>query len=405
MGNGKGVLGEETSLDRSWAVEPWETDVDVGELLDELAETFKRHVVLARHGAEAMALWTLHAWAHEAATISPLLVFSSPEKRCGKTTALLLLSYTVPRPLPTANVTAAALFRVVEKWQPTLLIDEADTFLLENNELRGIINSGHVRAMAQTIRCVGDDYDLRTFRTWSPKVLALIGRPHDTLSDRSIMIPMRRRLASETVAKLRADDHATFGDLRRRAARWSADAVAALQKISVELPPGLGDRASDNWRPLVKIADLAGGSWPRRAWDAAEGLSRDGVSDTESIRTLLLGDLADALERSGGRMTSSSLVRQLASMEERPWPEWSRGQPITPRQVARLLRPLGIVPRSIRLEDGSTPKGYVGDDQVLVDALSRYLPSRSATAPQRASDATESHFSIRHTEDAVADPE
>jgi hypothetical protein len=40
-------------------------------------------------------------------------------------------------------VTAAATFRAIETLQPTLLIDEADTFFGENVELRGILNSGH----------------------------------------------------------------------------------------------------------------------------------------------------------------------------------------------------------------------------------------------------------------------
>ena len=79
--------------------------------------------------AEAMALWVLHAHTHDAGIISPLLAFTSPEKRCGKTTALRVLNALVPKSLPAANVTASSLFRAVEKWCPTLLIDEADTFL------------------------------------------------------------------------------------------------------------------------------------------------------------------------------------------------------------------------------------------------------------------------------------
>ena len=33
----------------------------------------------------------------------------------------------VPRPLPTANITPAAMFRVIEAAKPTLLIDQAGT--------------------------------------------------------------------------------------------------------------------------------------------------------------------------------------------------------------------------------------------------------------------------------------
>ena len=54
-----------------------------------------------------------------------------------------------------------AIFRVVELQRPTLLIDEADTFLPENEELRGILNSGH-RQGGSVIRTVGEDFEPRS---------------------------------------------------------------------------------------------------------------------------------------------------------------------------------------------------------------------------------------------------
>src|SRR5205807_6503181 len=41
---------------------------------------------------------------------------------------------------------------VIEELQPTLLIDEADTFLQGNDELRGILNSGYSRKTAFVLR-------------------------------------------------------------------------------------------------------------------------------------------------------------------------------------------------------------------------------------------------------------
>ena len=74
------------------------------------------------------------------------LAFTSPEKRCGKTTALDAVGLVACRPLVTANVTAAAIFRTIEAAGPTLLIDEADTFLRDNEDLRGILNAGQSAA-------------------------------------------------------------------------------------------------------------------------------------------------------------------------------------------------------------------------------------------------------------------
>lgn len=84
-------------LPDSWRVEPWPEPVATDDLLTELIDLYARYVILPEHGAITMALWTLHAWAIEAAYVSPFLMFTSPEMRCGKSTAMSLLYWTGPR--------------------------------------------------------------------------------------------------------------------------------------------------------------------------------------------------------------------------------------------------------------------------------------------------------------------
>jgi putative DNA primase/helicase len=130
--------------------------MNVAELLDELVAVLNRYVILPHGAAEAIALWIVHAHAHDAARISPLLALLSPDRRCGKTTALELIGSLVPRPLTTANITSAALFRVIETVKPTILIDEADTFVRRDQSLVGILNAGHIRNSAFIIRATSD---------------------------------------------------------------------------------------------------------------------------------------------------------------------------------------------------------------------------------------------------------
>jgi hypothetical protein len=51
-----------------------------------------------------------------------------------------------------ANISSPAFFRVIEEARPTLVIDEADTWLQGNDELRGILNSGYTRKTAFVVR-------------------------------------------------------------------------------------------------------------------------------------------------------------------------------------------------------------------------------------------------------------
>jgi len=232
------------------------------------------------------------------------------------------LAALVPKPLLASNITAAALFRAVEKWRPTLLVDEADTFLRDSDELRGVLNSGHNRSQAYVIRTAGDDHEPRHFRTWAPKVIALIGKLPPTIASRSIHIEMRRMGPGETVEPVRADRLGHLEPLARRAVRWVNDNDGALRDAEPDMPVTLTGRRADNWRHLIAIADVAGGEWPERARRAAETLST-GQSD-ETAAVLLLADIRSIFaERGDDRIASAALASALATREDRPWPEWA----------------------------------------------------------------------------------
>src|SRR5215475_13989732 len=133
-------------------VQPWSEPVDGKALLDELERVLKCYVVLPKWAAETLALWCVHTYAFELRDVGTYIGIESPEKRCGKTTLLGVLRKLVNRPVMAANISSPAFFRVIEETQPTLLIDEADTFLDGNDELRGILNAGYSRETAFVIR-------------------------------------------------------------------------------------------------------------------------------------------------------------------------------------------------------------------------------------------------------------
>ena len=81
-------------------------------------------------------------------------------------------------------------------------------------------------------------------------------------------------------------------------------------------------------------------------------------------------------------MASDALVKALGDLEDRPWPEWRNGKPITARQLARLLEPFKIRPGNLRMPNGTVAKGY--KVSAFDDAFARYLPPRSATPLQAA---------------------
>jgi putative DNA primase/helicase len=357
-----------------WNVEPSAEPVDGAALLNNLRQIFRRYVVLPTGADIVLSLWVLHAWTMDAGDISPLMVLVSPTKRCGKTSVLILMYFLTPRSELSSNITAPALFRYIEDVRPTLLIDEADSFAKDNEELRGILNSGHTKAAANVIRNV--DHKPRRFSTWAPKAIATIGTLADTLEDRAVVVRLQRKPPGATVERLGRRDNADFAALRSQAARWAADNFDKLADPDPKMP-NLNDRAADNWRPLLAIADLAGGTWPEEARRAAcllSGEQQDGAIGVELLRDIrsTFGD--DDVIR------SSDLVAKLTADAERPWAEWKHGRPLTQKQLAGLLAPFHIISLTVHppgLPDG---KGYRRID--FEEAWAAYCPVQN-TSPQQ----------------------
>jgi hypothetical protein len=142
-----------------------------------------------------------------------------------------------------------------------------------------------------------------------------------------------------------------------------------------DIPAGMFNRSADNWRPLLAIADSAGGDWSARARRAAQCVTASTGDDDQSIGITLLADIRAIFEERGvDRLPSAELIERLVTIEGRQWAELKAGKPLTANGVARLLAPFGIKPETIRTGD-RTPKGY--QLAHFEDAFSRYL-SREA---------------------------
>ena len=372
--------------------EPWPTPVHGAGLLDALVETINRYVVCPRYGAETLALWTLHTYAFQLRRVTTYIGITSPVKRCGKTTLLTLLSMMANRSVVAANISPPALFRVIEEAQPTLLIDEADTFLQGNDELKGILNAGYSRETAYVIRVEGRGQNagrmtndecqmsnedrgradeaasrLVRFSCWCPKVMAAIGRLPETLADRCIMITMQRKSGKERCERLRTLD---AGDIRRRCARFVSDNAEKIGSRQPTLPEKLNDRAADIWEPLLVLADLAGGAWPERARAAAERLSaREEEHDAIGLLLVYLQCLFQNAKQD--RFFSRLMVEASNAMPDRPWEDERKGKPIDELWLAKQLRAYGIQPRTVWI-NGQSAKGYTRED--FEDVFGRYAP-------------------------------
>jgi hypothetical protein len=377
---------------------PWPHPVDGAEVLDAIVDVIQQHVSLPPSAAHAAALWAGFSHALDLCWFNPRLAICSPVKRCGKTTLVEVLAGLVARAKPSSGVTPAVVFRMIDLWKPTYLIDEADGYLPKNEELRSVLNSGHTRTSAQIDRNVSDadgNWAPKSFSTWCPLVVAGIGRLPGTLDDRSIKLRLQRKPRAVKLVRFRTDRIAGITELGRKLARFVQDNQISIGEADVEPPEKLHDPAADNWRPLLAIAAVAGGAWPERA--AAAALALEGPdSAAEDLCVELLADVRlifilglstslstrkqiyraiatdDYISAHKIRMFTTEIMAALFAMPERPWNECNNVRPLSQRGLASLLQSFSIATHKNVRRGARTGKGYILSQ--FLTAFSSYLP-------------------------------
>jgi hypothetical protein len=354
---GLGVADDEGGQGRAVKIEdvmPWADAIEGDHVASALAATLKRYVVLSDAPADAIALWTLHTWLVDSFVITPRLAITSPTKGCGKTTVLRFLNLVARRSKRAGSISPPALFRAVEQFHPTVILDETEKYIERGGDLHALLNEGHCKG-GTVLRVLGEKQELREFSVFAAVAFAANGRLPDDLEQRSIVIEMQRRRADEAVDELREDRSEALKNLARMCARWADDFADDVQDHDPNMG-GLINRVADNWRPLFAIADIIGSDWPVRAREAASALLPSG--DGDSIGPMLLADIRAAFDEKGvDRLASAELCEALNGMEGKPWGDW-KGRELTPNQLARLLKPFRIVTNTTIRVGTKTAKGY-----------------------------------------------
>lgn len=394
-------------------------NVEGAALLDDVRAFIQRFVILSEAAARVAALWIVHTHTFDAADCTPYLSVTSPEKRSGKTRLIEVTETIVANPWYTGRVTAAVLYRKIDAEAPTLLLDESDAAFSGSEEyseaLRGILNTGHRRGGKATC-CVGQGVTIsyQDFSTFSPKLIAGIGKLPDTVADRSIPFRLKRKARHEKVERFRLRNVRPEAErLREKLEAWGAQNIEKLRDARPEFPEALSDRQRDGAEALLAIADLAGGDWPEAARRALVSLCCDAQATDDSIGVRLLADIKLLFASSEtDKIFSKDICQGLAEIETSPWAEWSNDKAISPGKLARLLSSYSITPGTVRIGP-STAKGYLLED--FSDAWARYLPKdgispdaadcdfQNVTTLQRSPDAGSEHFQNVTEENHVTD--
>jgi putative DNA primase/helicase len=369
------LAGDEEEKIESGEVEPWPEPVDTRALLSELETQFRRYIIVHREPvAVVITLWICFAWCHEVATYSPILVIQGADTATAKTTASKVVALLTPRAHVIAEPRGATLYRLVDHYHPTLIVDDADKLLPRRPDLAHIMNVCWTRGVK--IPRVDAGGNVHHYDPFCPKLLNgidLTAHLDKATQTRCITAELLPKLAGEKVANFRhAIRDERFLMLRRKLMRWAADNMSVLANADPTMPEALDDRQQMNWEVMLAIADLAGGDWPAKARAAAIKLARERDEPSQGKR--LLAAFRSLFHEHGSLLTSQQVEQLLTADADSEWADF-KGHPINKWEIASLLKPYGAAPAVIHPRGRPADRGY--DVRQFETAFRHYLPPES----------------------------
>lgn len=348
-------------------IEPYHEPVTHDEIYTALYSLVHEHMAIDEPLKVAFVLWVIFTYLTDISDFAPIAWITAPERQCGKSTLLGLFDRVVNKPMAFNNITQAVLYRVMEQFKPTLLIDEIDTSLKDKNELLGIVNAGYSRHASNVPRMNQDKGGIvEKFDVFGAKVFSGIGEMKGTFASRAIRFELRRKTNSDKVKRFnkRTLPYETTNELQRKVKRWAVDNRQAVQAVETPLLQ-INDRDFDNWEILLQIATVLG------VYDKAlqACLIICNRKDEPSLNEMLLSDIRDIFNVE--RMSSTDLLEKLNFDSEKCWQTLNNGSPLTSHQLAKKLKSFGIVSKNMRINSIQV-KGF--DKADFVKTWAQYLP-------------------------------
>ncbi len=356
-------------------IEPYTSRVNGDELAHEILHIVKSHIVCNDAVAIAITLWIFFSWCIDVAYIAPIAWINAPEKRCGKTQLATLMGRMSKRSIMASNVSQSALFRTIERYKPTFVIDEADSFFHGDMDLKNIINCGFSRDNPYVWRCVGDNHEPIPFDVFGAKIISGIGKLPSTVMDRSISLTLRRALPTEKRQRVKDIPKATTETIKAKLARWADDNMDRVATSKPKLPETIYNREFDTWEILFQIADTLGNDWLKLVTNACLAITQTDSKEPSENEELLTDIKAIFELQAVDSMATRDLLTALIGADSdgltKRWATSNKGQPMTDRQLAKRLKDFEIKSSKINKPNETQKRGYYLAD--FADAFKRYL--------------------------------
>lgn len=369
-----------------------------GGLIDELCNYLRDYIVLPPSPVVVTAAWIVASHMYREWERFPHLGVFSPEKRCGKTKFLQLMQPVLFNCRNVSDISGAAIYRLITNARISLLIDEAQKFKRGGSESSlqvGELLKSSIDRDSMTVKCVGQNHEVKEFSLYCPKVIACIGGVEEVLADRCLPIGIERKADEDDVRPCYSRDFKPVGHaLNDKIQKWAEANTTTASHIYKEIRPFKikNDRMAELMLPLQ--ATLAtdwlvdgGPTGDERALAslqeyAFENDYKEAAPEKQSIGVQLLVACKEIFEKGYGFLPTGTLIAELLQRTEEPWGEYRHDRAITAHALSRLLREYEIFSQHSQTK---AERGY--SESQFREAWTRYLPA--SKQPPKASQASE----------------
>ncbi|MEM4847152.1 MAG: bifunctional DNA primase/polymerase [Thermosphaera sp.] len=317
------------------------------------------------HVMTAVVAWSYFCDVVKGST--PYLCFLGPF-RSGKTRALEVMAALCYKPMLVVDPSEASMFRIIEKFRPTLIIDESQ---IVDKNVRAVMAAGY-RFGVKVPRVVDPEADgleaIRWYDVFGLKIYACREEPPSDIFSRSIIIHCEKNVR-HTKKKIDA------GKAKELRTRWLAQRLRMLNKVTVTFEEFESEdgRLQELFSPLVVMAQHFGG---QEAVAAIERYGRQiekeiAAMETTSEDAEIISAILEYVGSKTGDAPSVIPVQDLVDILNRdlPRPEYEA------RYVGKRMTALGF--QRVRLTGGK--RAYKIDYELLARLARRYNISVSST--------------------------
>lgn len=287
------------------------------------------------------AHYALMTWVYDRFGSVPYLRFLG-EFETGKTRMWEAVGNCCYRPIfITGGTTVAPMFRIIEKYKGTLLIDEAD---FKDSELDSaiikVLNVGY-RQGGNVLRAekVGDTYTEKAFDVFSPKILTSRRRFHDEATESrclTYVVPNNRKLRAGIPIQILPHSADSFREqataIRNMCLQWRFDVWRKLRP-DMNVPVDLPSRSREILVPFLSVIDD-----PAFKNELIEFMRSEGKGRKQDSQAALCIQVVHAL--AGGATRGKVRVSDIRGEMQRVLTDDGEESVITGKTVSDYLRQL-----------------------------------------------------------------